>query len=194
MRLGAVALLLVVGLSGCARAEPTLSDALATMPARPSIPEGWVATSSDSGDVELTAPMDFAVLLTQESVLLQTALVDGRTPIEVWLSGPTAVFPQPEAGQSIRAWLFEDGSWAPTEADGVTLDEESERELLLPAGRALELAWTVQRGAPEASRLVLYAISTERGIAILRILGHPDAMRDRADDLMLMARLMRVDD
>lgn len=194
MRLGAVALLLVVGLSGCARAGPTPSDAPATAPARPSIPEGWVATSSDSGDVELTAPMDFAVLLTQESVLLQTALVDGRTPIEVWLSGPAIVFPQPEPGQSIRTWLIEDGSWVPTEADGVTLDEESERELLLPAGRALELAWTVQRGTPEATRLVLYAIRAERGIAILRILGNPEAIRDRADDLMLMAQLIRVGD
>jgi len=188
-----VAFLAVVAISGCAQAGSTAPDAPATAPERPAVPEGWATVSSDAGDVELTAPGDLPAIYTQQGVLLQGALV-GPTPIEVWLSGPTDVVPQPKAGQSIRAWLMEDGAWAPSEADGLTLDEESERELFLPAGPAIELAWTVQRGTPDASRVVVYAIRSERGIAILRILGQPDAIRARADDLMLIALLVRIDD
>jgi hypothetical protein len=49
---------------------------------------------------------------------------------------------------------------------------------------------TALPGTPEASRVVAYAIATDRGFGVLRILGHPDAVSTRADELAVVPLLI----
>jgi hypothetical protein len=100
--------------------------------------------------------------------------------------------PQPESGAQLRTWL-ERSAWLPSAGDdGVTtVAGRTERELALPAGRALEVAITVQPGTDAASRVVVYAIATDGGIAIVRIIGLPPArLEERADELLTVAALV----
>ena len=68
------------------------------------------------------------------------------------------------------------------------------REELLPAGRALGAAATVNPGSPEASRVVAYAVETPDGFAVVQILGEPDVIEERADELRLILLLFRFGD
>lgn len=115
----------------------------------------------------------------------------GITPVQVWAIGPRAANPQPATGQSLRSWLEESG-WLPSEGSGavIALEGTTEREVWLPAGRALEVSTTVQPGTPDVSRVVGYAIETPAGFAVLQIVGHPDFFQERGADLALLTQLV----
>jgi hypothetical protein len=163
----------------------------------PAVPAGWVTVASGAGDVSLTVPRDLTPLAPGDptSILLQSTMVDGRTPIQIFAIGPAGLPDQPAAGESLRSWL-ERGSWVPMEGEGgvTDLDAVAERELRLPAGRGLEVATTVQPGTPDASRVIAYAIETAGGFAVLQILGHPDTVQARADELNVVVLLAAFGD
>ena len=49
-------------------------------------------------------------------------------------------------------------------------------------------------GLPSASRVVVYAIDTGNGIAIVRFVGNPGVMEERAGQLRLVAALAEFGD
>lgn len=184
-------------LAACGATEPTPLATDATPPQRPKAPDGWVTIGSHTGDAELTVPPDLGRLGPDSPVgVLVQAQVDGQTtPIQVWATGASALPDQPAAGESVRSWL-ERGSWFPKAGQGgvTAIDDVSERQVLLPAGRALELAATAQPGSSAASRVVAWAIETRAGLAVLQILGEPAVLEARADELRLIPLLVRFGD
>ena len=94
------------------------------------------------------------------------------------------------SGEQVSAWLAQQ-FWVPVAGDGGVTQtaDRSEREVVLPAGRALEVAITAMPGSPEESRVVVYAIATEGGVAIVRFVGSPARMVARSDEVRLIAVL-----
>ncbi|HUF07548.1 MAG TPA: hypothetical protein VMP86_09235 [Candidatus Binatia bacterium] len=188
------AVLIALTLAACGATEPSPPPADATPPDRPLVPSGWVTIASNDRDTELTVPPDLGrfELDTPAGVFLQAEFDGQVTPLQIWAHGPNDLPDQPAAGESLRSWL-ERGTWFPEEGRGgiSLIGDVSEREVLLPAGRALELAATVQPGTVEESRVVAYAIETTGGFAVLQILGEPDALEARADELRLITLLVR---
>jgi hypothetical protein len=191
VRLQAVLIALV--LSACGSTEPT-PPADATPPERPLVPSGWVTIASNAADVELTVPpyLGGPGPVSPVGVVVQAQMEAQTIPIQVSAYGPSALPDQPAAGESLRSWL-ERGTWFPKDGRGGinAIGDVSEREVLLPAGRALELAATAQPGTPEASRVIVWAIETAVGFAVLQILGDPGFLEARADDLGLIPLLVR---
>jgi hypothetical protein len=170
-----------------ARATPEVID-------RPPIPPGWTTISSDAGDVRLTLPPDFEALFTGDGVIAQPAADEagGAPGLEIMALGPVSVVPQPASGEPMRTWL-DASSWVPRAGDGgvTRVSGRADRELVLPAGRAIEVAVTVDPGTDAASRVVVYAIATDDGIAVLRFVGFPPVrFEERADEMLLVAALV----
>lgn len=193
VRVGVV--LIGVALVACGATEPTRPATDAIAPTRPPVPASW--STIEAGDVELTVPADLGRLGPDipDVILLQVAF-DGRaTPLQVSAHGPSALSDQPAPGESLRSWL-ERGTWFPREGQGgiSSVGDVTEREELLPAGRALGAAATVNPGTPEASRVVAYAIETPEGFAVVQIVGEPDVIDDRAAELRLILLLFRFGD
>ncbi len=183
-------LFMAVAVAACGAPAPTVPATLA----RPDVPQGWTTIASDEGDLWLTVPPDFEPVSTVSGVLAQPPVQDdGKSMLEVWATGPVAV-PQPEGGEPIRRWLDRNG-WAPVSGGSLVIEEITERELVLPSGRALELVLVAQPGTDEASRLVIYAIATEEGFGIVRIIGSPPRRLDeRASELELVPLLVKFGD
>jgi hypothetical protein len=177
--------------SGCAASTAPDSALAATPAVAPDVPPDWIVTSSEDGSVSLAVPPDLIPTALPREVLAQAPMAAaGFTPIEIWAIGSPGAQPQPRGGEPLRGWL-EAASWVPRAGQGgvTAVGDVEEGEVLLPAGRAYRVAITAQPGTPEASRVIAYAIATERGFAVLRMLGHPDAVRDRADELELIGLL-----
>ena len=188
---GAVVATLSLALVACVASIPASPTPEPTIPAAPALPDGWQVVASDAGDVRLAAPPDLVVLDLASGILLQGEMDRGTTPIQVWATGPRGAAVQPTAGESLRAWL-EASTWIPAiGASGITnLADVTEREVSLPAGRALEVSMTVQPGTAEASRVIAYAIETAEGFVVLQILGRPDVIDRRRADISLLPRLV----
>ncbi len=167
----------------------------ATIPERPALPDRWHEVSSDAGDVRLGLPADVDALSTAGGILAQEPARNGVPQFEVIATGPADVFLQPRSGEQVSTWLAQQ-SWVPVAGErGVTqTGDRTEREVVLPAGRALEVAITAMPGSPEEGRVVVYAIATEAGLAIIRFVGSPARMDARSDELRLVAFLAEFGD
>jgi len=176
-------------LGACSSARSASPSAQPTISVRPAVPDGWSTIASDEGDVRLVLPPDATIMLTAGSVLAQGPFYDGAVSWEVWATGPPALIDQPRAGQSIVDWLGQSG-WMPKPAKGLRGGPTSERETILPAGRALEVATSLQPGTPDEGRAIVYAIETGGGLAVLRFVGTPAVLEERALDLQLMSQLV----
>ena len=175
--------LLLILVASCSTSAP--EPTAATLPDRPA---GWRSIASDAGDVALLVPPDFEASFTAEGVLAQPADQDGASTLEIWAHGPVSV-PQPTAGETLRDWLEQSG-WVPVAGGVTTIGDRTDREVLLASGRALQVALTVQPRTPEESRVVVYAVQTQTGIAILRFIGWPpQRIHERADELEIVAQL-----
>lgn len=188
----AAAIVVLGVLAGCASPSASVQP---TIPTRPAVPDGWDDVTSDAGDVRLTLPPDIAAFYTASGILAQLPLIDGTLQLEVLALGPVGVVPQPGSGEDIRSWL-EGSGWVPRAGDLglVVTAPASETEVDVSAGRALEVDVTVNPGLPEAARVVVYAITTGDGIAIIRFAGNPDVMEGRAGELRLVAMLAEFGD
>jgi hypothetical protein len=185
--------IVVLGLLvGCGSPESSVE---ATIPERPAIPDGWHEVTSDAGDVRLALPADVDALSTAGGILAQEPAQNGVPQFEVIASGPADVFPQPRGGEQVSTWLTEQ-YWVPVAGEGGVTQtaDRAEREVVLPAGRALEVALTAMPGSPEESRVVVYAIATEDGLGIIRFVGSPAAMSAREGELRLIALLAELGD
>jgi hypothetical protein len=186
---GTISILLVSAtLAGCAAPVSTEPDILS----RPDVPQGWLTISSDEGDLRLTLPPDFEAVSTVSGIVAQPPIQDsGRSNLEVWAASPAALV-QPRGSESVRGWLDNSG-FAPVAGDvsGLTdVDQISERQVELPAGRALEVVFVIQPETDAAVRLVIYAIETADGIGVLRINGSPPSrLEERTRELLLIPLL-----
>ena len=190
---GAHAIVILGLVAGCGSAPaPSVEP---TIPERPALPDGWHEVTSDAGDVRLALPADLDVIFTGSGVMAQRAVPDEEARLEVIAVGPADVFPQPRTGEQVRTWLA-DHLWVPIAGEGgvVQLADASEREVVLPAGRALEVATTAVSGSPDDGRVMVYAIATEGGLAILRFVGRPGTINAREDELRLIALLAQFGD
>ena len=188
----AVAIGLLSVLTGCA--SPSASDA-PTIPAEPAVPDGWNEVTSDAGDLRLTLPPAIPILSAASGILAQMPVIDGALQLEVHAVMPADVFPQPSSGEGIRSWL-EGSEWVPRagEAGYVAVTPAVVTEVDLSSGRALEADVTLDPGLPGAVRVVVYAIQTGDGIAIIRFVGNPVVMEERAGELRLVAMLAEFGD
>lgn len=184
-------LIVLILLAGCAAPALTVAP---TSAERPPVPEGWHLVTADAGDVRMALPADVDAIFTGAGIIAQERNLKAPTPFEVIVVGPADVVPQPRGDEPIRAWLEQ--SWLPVAGvGGVTaVGDDVERQVALPSGAALEIGITAQPGTPDESRVVLYAIATDEGIAIIRILGSPARMAERADQLRLIALLAEFGD
>ena len=180
--LGLAIVMLVVG---CA--APGASAAPATT-GPPAVPDGWQLVASDPGDVRLALPPDIPVMFTEVGIMAWLPPIDGVLQLELLAVGPKDVVPQPASGEDLGSWL-EQSEWVPRAGDPsyVAVTPATVNEVDLAAGRALEVDVTVDPGLPNAVRVVVYAIQTGGGIAIIRLVGNPDVMEERASELRLVA-------
>ena len=188
---GAPAVVVLGLLMGCGSPAPSVEP---TFPERPAVPDGWREVTSDAGDVRLALAGDLAPIFTGGGIIAQSPGPNGPH-LEVIAVGPADVFPQPRSGEQVSTWL-EQQLWVPVcGKGGVTQTaDRTEREVFLPAGRALEVAITAMPGSPEESRVVVYAIATEGGLGIIRFVGSPTPMNERDDELRLIAFLAEFGD
>ena len=184
---GAHAIVVLGLLVGCGSPASSVEP---TIPERPAVPDGWHEVTSDAGDVRLALPADLGGILIGSGVMAQGPAQNGVPEFEVSALGPADVFPQPRSGEQVSTWLAQQ-YWVPVAGEGGVTQtaDRTEREVVLPAGRALEVAITAMPGSPEEGRVVAYAIATEGGLAIIRFVGSPAAMNAREDELRLIALL-----
>lgn len=183
----------LVLVSGCASAVST-AGVSSTPVERPADPAGWSTVASSDGRVELVVPPDLLLLEQPSGVLVQGEFRGVGTPIQIWVSGPRDLPDQPSGSESAREWLVRTG-WLPQAGKGgVTTSGESEAEILLPQGRAYRAALTANSGTEAASRVIVYAISTSKGVAVLQILGDPETVQARAAHLNLVPLLVTFND
>ncbi len=179
----------IVLVSGCASVVP-IAAASATPVERPAVPPGWIPLASIDGRVEVVIPPDLTGLEQPSGLVVQGDFNGVATPIQIWVSGPRDLLDQPGGSESAREWLLRIG-WLPQAGSGgvTTVSEESEDEVVLPQGLAYRAALTADAGTAAASRVVVYAISTSTGVAVIQILGDPATLQARADELNLIALL-----
>lgn len=182
----------LVLVSGCASVISTAA-VNSTPVERPADPAGWSTFASSDGRVELVVSPDLLLLEQPSGVLVHGDPRGGSTPIQMWVTGPRDMPDQPSGGESAREWLMRNG-WLP-QAGGVTrTSDESEAEILLPQGRAYRAALTADSGTESASRVIVYAISTSKGVAVLQILGDSETVLARAAQLNLVPLLVTFND
>jgi hypothetical protein len=189
---GAHAIVLMALLVGCGSPAPSVEP---TIPERPAVPDGWREVTSDAGDVRLALPADLDLIFTGSGIMAQREMPDGEGRLEVIAVGPADVLPQPRSGEQVRTWL-EQTSWVPVAGEGgiTQTADRTEREVLLPAGRALEVAMTAGTGSPDEGRVMVYAIATKGGLAIIRFVGRPATINAQEGELRLIALLAQFGD
>ncbi|MGI8999292.1 MAG: hypothetical protein ACR2GO_06250 [Candidatus Limnocylindria bacterium] len=188
-----VALSVIVSLAACASPASPSSSAKPTLAERPAVPEGWAPITSDEGDVRLVLPPDAGILLTAGGILAHGPLRDGNVSWEVWAIGPDALIDQPRAGQSMVEWLGQLG-FMPQPGEAIAQGPTTELAMTLPAGRALEVATSLQPGTPEEGRAIIYVIETGGRLAMLRFVGTPAGLERRARDIQLISQLVEFGD
>ena len=176
-------------LVGCGAAMPLSATPQAAVAVRPAAPDGWTTLTTEEGDIRLVVPPDVALMnAAGGSLTAQPPMRDGVTPFEVMAVGPSELG-RPETGQAFTQWMEQRG-FLPPAGEAVTRGPTTERETILPAGRALEISTSVQPGTPEEGHVVLYLIETDGGLALLRFVGTPAGMAERTADIDLMSRLV----
>ena len=190
-RPGFLGLAIVMLVVGCAAPG---ASAAPTAAGPPAVPDGWQLVASDSGDVRLALPPDIPVMFTEVGIMAWLPLIDGALQLEIHATGPAAIA-QPGRGEDLGSWLEQSG-WVPRAGDPgyVVVAPATVTEVDLAAGRALEVDVTADPGLPNEVRVVVWAIETVDGIAIIQIVGNPKVMDERAGELRLVAMLAEFGD
>jgi len=173
----AAATLLVLG--GCT------SEPLATIEAAPTLPAGWITTTSDTLDLRLTLPDWLGVFESSGAVFANEVRPAGEQGLQLLAEGPRTAMLQPKAGEDRRLWL-ERKVGAPGQG------QPAFRSIRLPSGPALVLGRVDRAGTPTAWRIMAYAIETDFGVAFLLIDGPHDMWAGREDDVLLIPHLVEV--
>lgn len=135
------------------------------------------------------ATPDLRPYAAQSGVRGEWSQVSGTALVEVWATAPTAI-DQPDDPNHLRPWLEKLG-WIPRAGFGgvAAVTNDRERNVLLPAGPALEVVVTTDPGEQRELRVVTYGIQTAQGVAVIMMRGAPAVMDQRSEDLRLIAVL-----
>lgn len=185
-RAGPRSLLPVLLAAACAAQAPP------SLPQRPPLPASWTVAASLSGDVSVGLPPDLRAQVTDSGVRAQWTRASGTALIEVWVTAPAALDQPADPDGPLRPWL-EGLGWVPTSGSGgvINLTVDSQGEVLLPSGSAVEIVVTTDPGTEAELRVVTYGIRTPEGVAVIMVRGAPAVMDQRREDLRLIASLAR---
>jgi hypothetical protein len=151
----------------------------ARLPQRPDTPAGWTVATATSRDVRVALP-PYAVPFELETVVMANEDPSGNSSwFQVTAIGPQQTVVQPEAGQSPADWLL--SQVADPERSDVQI-----RDVALPAGQSVEVRATYHAGTPEETRVLMYAIATADGYAMLQIVGRPEDFANHRADIGLI--------
>ncbi|MBA3689333.1 MAG: hypothetical protein H0W81_10985 [Chloroflexi bacterium] len=153
------------------------------LPDRPAVPAGWSSTLVATRDLRLTLPPYLGVLDADGTLLANEVLPGKGIFFGLTANGPSTT--EQREGKSLESLLLRRFESAPHAA-------YKTRSISLPAGPALELRVLVSEGAPDETQLVLYAISTTDGVAVLMISGRPEDFVSHAADLVLIPQLLET--
>jgi hypothetical protein len=161
----------------------------APLPTRPPMPDGWIVVTSDERDVRLALPPELQPTFTSGMVLAQEPMTrDGVIELEVSALPPWALPDQPGVGESLVDWLVRQ-SLVPRDEGLARVGGTTAGTVALPTGRGAEIRVTASPGTPDESLAIAYAIPTSTGVAAMRIVGRPERIQERAEDLRLVLLL-----
>jgi len=178
----AASVILLVALTACGESARTPEP---TPPVRPAVPDGWRIITTDAGDVTLVVPPDLIVLNTSGSISGSRAAAGGIDELIVSVTGPARV-EQRAPGESLPDWVTR-GNWL-TAGRGEPL-ALTQREVLLPAGPALEMIAGFRFGN-EDRWTILNIIDTGQGYAVLQFDGGGPRPDEPSDEVRLMRELV----
>jgi hypothetical protein len=161
------------------------ASAHATLPTRPPKPVGWRFVGSGAGDLRLALPPDLLVADASGAIFANEPPAEFGGWVQLVAEGPRTAEPQPDPGQSLERWLLD--RWLFGEH---VVGSGTTRAVLLPAGPAVE--WRGSIEADPVRTLILYAIETPDGVALLAVDGPPEAMEVRARDIELITQLLET--
>ena len=173
---------LVAVIVGCTAApQPTL-------PPRPTVPDGWRTVISESELIELVVPPDLEVYHVTD-LISGSRLTDGvRDPLMLRATSPLSLA-QPAADESATEWAERSGALTGHQVDA-TVGRVERRDLLLPAGPALELT-TAYRVDSDDYWTIVTVIDTREGYALLEFGGQGPPPVGPFEDIGLMQQLIR---
>jgi hypothetical protein len=137
-----------------------------TPPVGPPVPDGWRVVTSDVEDISLTVPRDLIVTSTSGSIGGYREATGERDDLIVLVTHPTRV-EQRMPGESVTDWV-QRGNWLTAGRGEPRI--VAQREVLLPAGSALEITAGFQFGE-EDRWTMLHVIDTEEGYAVIQFDG-----------------------
>jgi hypothetical protein len=145
----------------------TLASSPQPTPAlQPPVPDGWRVITADVEDISLAVPPDLIVTSTSGSIAGYREAAGELDELVVLATHPTRV-EQRVPGESVTEWVTR-GNWLTAGRGEPRI--VSQRELLLPAGSALEITAGFQFG-DEDRWTMLHIIDTSQGYAVLQFDG-----------------------
>ena len=179
-----LAVMLVAAVSAVVVGGSILNRDQVRLPERPAVPDGWTATLASSRDLRLTLPPYLEIRDVDGTVFANESPGGNPSWLGLTAAGPGSTV-QPRAGQSLGSWLRSFLSQAP-------LAQVETRTISLPAGDAVELRALAAEGTPEEAQVILYAIQTDDGAAVLWLTGRPEDFVNHAADLQLIPQLLET--
>ncbi len=176
------ALAVVAFLAACATAseEPTL-------PPRPSVPEHWRTITSERDLIDLVVPPDMNIAHVSDLISGSRITDEVADPFLLMATSPLSLA-QPTGGESAFEWVERSGALTGHQVD-VTIGQVERRELLLPAGPALELTTAYRAGSSDFWTIVT-VIDTGSGYALLEFGGHGRPPAEPIEDIGIIQELV----
>ena len=172
----------VVALVGCSGQPSPTSEP--TMPPVPAIPDLWRTVTADDRDLTLVVPPDLVVTNTSGGISGFRDKIGDTPALIVNAAAPERVN-QPVSGESLTDWVRRESLTAGRGELGAI----AEREVLLPAGPALEMTGGWMMDGQERW-MILYVIDTGRGFAVLAFDGDGPLPDAPTDEVQLMRELV----
>lgn len=176
-RLTSLAIALALALVGCGGASPSAV-------ARPSVPPGWTAITSDAGDVSIALPPWIEPFDTGGPVFANEPPPADGAWIELMAMGPGTAPPPAGSFDDARQWTER---WIASPIAGPATITTVE----LQGGTTIRIERLDGAGTPGAWRVAAYGYRTPAGMAALIIDGPPAAWAGREADLALIPQLVR---
>ncbi len=188
MRVGA--LIVLAGLVACAGPPPTpTTTPEPELPLRPAVPPLWRNVRSDAGELQLVVPPDLVVFHTSGSI---HAMRDGDAEVLTVAAVSPGQLVQPRGDQTAAEWA-DDGGWLTAGQGSVGDAPVRSREVLLPAGPAIELTTAYELGGAGTRWTMLYVIRTANGYGLLQVGGPGQPPDELPDEVRLMRELIAFD-
>ena len=189
MRAASLLLALVATACGAEAPGSPVTAEPPPLPERPAVPAGWRTITSDEGDLSVAVPPDLIVIHTAGSINGFRNEGDGVETSLTVAAIPPGELLQPRGGQSVEAWADE-GGWLTGGQGHIGDGEVRRRDVLLPAGPAIELTSTYEVGDLGQVWTQLYVVETPSGHGLLQVSGDGPPADEPPDEVRLMRELV----